>query len=120
MKNPMNKLLLTGLLSLCAAASAGAQQQGAGKSGEVPEQYKPPKGMCRIWLKDVPPAQQPAPTDCAAAVKKVPANGRVVWGDTEESKDKPKVTTNAPPNSKPLTGSTTAKPPILPRKPPLR
>ena len=114
MTNPMNKLLLTGLLSVCAAASAGAQQQGAGKSEEIPANYKPPKGMCRIWLKDVPPAQQPAPTDCAAAVKNMPQNGRVIWGETEEKgrAKEPKL-----PPTKPL-GSTTAKPPIVPRKPP--
>ena len=113
----MKNLVLVGILSLCAAASASAQQPPAGKTEEIPAEYKPPKGMCRIWLNDVPPKQQPAPTDCAAAVKNVPTNGRVVWGDTEESKTKPKVSTNTPPNVKPLTGSE-AKPPILPRKKP--
>jgi len=42
--------------------------------------------MCRIWLDDVPPAQQPAPTDCASAVRNRPSNGRVIFGD--EPKDK--------------------------------
>jgi hypothetical protein len=36
--------------------------------------------MCRIWLKDVPPNQQPAPTDCASAVRNRPRDGRVIFG----------------------------------------
>ncbi|MBV6522235.1 MAG: hypothetical protein MNPFHGCM_02381 [Gemmatimonadaceae bacterium] len=47
----------------------------------VPKAYMPPAGMCRIWLNDVPASQQPAPTDCATAIKNRPANGRVVFGD---------------------------------------
>jgi hypothetical protein len=112
----MKTLGLTLVLLAGVAVSADAQQPPTGKPEEIPAEYKPPKGMCRIWLKDVPPKQQPAPTDCAAAVKNVPANGRVVWGDTEESKAKGK--TNAPPNIKPLSGQGAAKPPILTKKPP--
>jgi hypothetical protein len=37
--------------------------------------------MCRIWIKDVPAGRQPAPTDCASAVRNRPANGRVLFGD---------------------------------------
>ena len=50
----------------------------------IPRQYMPPPGMCRIWLKDVPPAQQPAPTDCATAIRKRPSNGRVVFGERRD------------------------------------
>lgn len=46
---------------------------------EIPESHLPPKGMCRIWIDNVPPAQQPAPTDCASAIKNRPPNGRVVF-----------------------------------------
>ena len=35
--------------------------------------------MCRIWIDNVPPAQQPAPTDCASAIKNRPPNGRVIF-----------------------------------------
>lgn len=42
---------------------------------------RPPAGMCRIWLENVPAAQQPAPTDCASAVRNRPENGRVIFGD---------------------------------------
>ena len=59
-----------------ASASVAAAQQ-----GDVPANIRPPAGMCRIWLNGVPPAQQPAPTDCATAVKNRPQNGRVIFGD---------------------------------------
>ena len=77
-------LTLAGLVAL--AAPAGAQ--GRGKGNDVPEAYRPPAGMCRIWLDNVPAAQQPAPTDCASAVRNRPSNGRVIFGD--ELKDKTK------------------------------
>ena len=47
----------------------------------IPVNARPPAGMCRIWLDDVPVAQQPAPTDCSQAVRNRPAKGRVVFGD---------------------------------------
>jgi hypothetical protein len=42
---------------------------------------RPAAGMCRIWIDGVPPGQQPAPTDCATAAARVPANGRIIYGD---------------------------------------
>ena len=71
--------------------------------------------MCRIWLKDVPAKQQPAPTDCAAAVKNVPQNGRVIFGDVDEKKDKSKDT--VPATAKGLTGG--SPPALLKKKPPV-
>jgi len=47
----------------------------------IPVSARPPAGMCRIWLESVPVSQQPAPTDCASAVKNRPAKGRVIFGD---------------------------------------
>ena len=78
-------LTLAGVLSITAAAPAGAQGRGRGVD-TIPTAYKPPAGMCRIWLDDVPPARQPAPTECASAVRNRPSNGRVIFGD--EPKDK--------------------------------
>ena len=110
----MKSLVLTGILCLGFAASAAAQQPPASKD-EVPAEYKPPKGMCRIWLKDVPPKQQPAPTDCAAAVKNVPPNGRVIFGDTDDDKkEKPK--TEPPKGTAGYRG--TGTPPVIIKKPP--
>ncbi len=69
-------------LALAVAAAAPLSAQGNGtKDGKIPPGQRPPAGMCRIWLDGVPPGQQPAPTDCATAVRKRPANGRVIFGD---------------------------------------
>src|SRR3954447_9118207 len=70
--------LLTLVCSAGLAGSAHAQKRG---EEEVPKDYRPPKGMCRIWLDKVPPKQQPAPTDCPTAVRNRPPNGRVIFGD---------------------------------------
>jgi hypothetical protein len=47
----------------------------------VPPGFYPPAGMCRVWIDGVPAGQQPAPTDCASAVRNRPANGKVLFGD---------------------------------------
>jgi hypothetical protein len=109
------RLGLIGLALVGAAASASAQQRTAPAKDEVPDEYKPPKGMCRIWLKDVPPKQQPAPTDCAAAVKNVPQTGRVIFGDPVGDK---KAKTEVPKDAKGFAGKTSRPPVILPKKPP--
>ena len=58
-----------------------AAQQTQGREQIVPPSFYPPAGMCRIWVNGVPAAQQPAPTDCASAVRNRPANGKVLFGD---------------------------------------
>src|SRR5688500_16976014 len=59
--------------------TSAVEAQGRGK--DIRAGSRPPSGMCRIWLDDVPAAQQPAPTDCATAVRNRPAKGRVLFGD---------------------------------------
>ncbi|HKW46803.1 MAG TPA: hypothetical protein VJN70_05140 [Gemmatimonadaceae bacterium] len=80
----MKQLTMT-LVFLCAAALVPGQrasaQQRDRKPATIPAESRPPAGMCRIWLDDVPAGQQPAPTDCATAVKNKPQNGRVIFGD---------------------------------------
>ena len=56
-------------------------QQQPSREQIVPPAFYPPAGMCRIWINQVPAAQQPAPTDCASAVRNRPANGKVLFGD---------------------------------------
>ena len=58
----------------------------------VPPAYRPPEGMCRIWVEGVPPNQQPAPTDCVTAVRNRPVNGYVIFGDDSPNRgnEKPK------------------------------
>jgi hypothetical protein len=72
-------------ISVMAAAATplGAQGRERESRSEVPRAYLPPPGMCRIWLDNVPPAQQPAPTDCASAVRNRPENGRVIFNDAK-------------------------------------
>ena len=75
---------------LVALATNGleAQDSSRGRPREIPASARPPAGMCRIWLDDVPAAQQPAPTDCATAVRNRPAKGRVIFGDDYVDKKK--------------------------------
>jgi hypothetical protein len=73
------------MLGLSASAATAHAQQGEGREQpEVPAQYAPPPGMCRVWLAGVPAAQQPAPTDCASAIRKRPNQGRVLFGSDRE------------------------------------
>jgi len=57
----------------------------------VPPGFLPPTGMCRIWIDDVPAGKQPAPTDCASAVRNRPANGKVLFGDDRSKAKKGKT-----------------------------
>jgi hypothetical protein len=46
----------------------------------VPTRYTPPAGMCRVWVGGVPPERQPAPTECAKAIRVRSPNSHVVFG----------------------------------------
>jgi len=91
------------------AQGAPASARKVTKGDSIPREYLPPAGMCRVWIDDVPAAQQPAPTDCPTAIQKKPANGRVVYG---EEKGKAKGLEKLP-----IKGFT--KPPVEGKKPPL-
>lgn len=81
----MPKRLMAAAIVLSLSVTAGsamAQSKDTNrddKSG-IPKEFEPPAGMCRVWIDGVPPQQQPAPTDCAAAVRNRPANARVIYG----------------------------------------
>jgi hypothetical protein len=93
-----------------------AQKDSGRKSAQIPADARPPKGMCRIWIDGVPAAQQPAATDCAKAVKNVPPNGRVLFGDdyADSSKTKDGAKPKLPPNVKGFTGVGSSVPPKRP------
>src|SRR5678815_2948933 len=98
------RLLLLAAAMVAVSASAGAQGLPRGipipqipkaspkQQPGVPPAYRPPQGMCRIWIDGVPPDQQPAPTDCVTAVRNRPANGTVIYGNDAPRKgdSKPK------------------------------
>ena len=67
-----------GMLMVGSAAAVAAQSPSA--TPGVPAAYQPPAGMCRVWLRDVPPMQQPAPTDCRSALRTKPVGSTVVYG----------------------------------------
>jgi hypothetical protein len=102
-------------ITVLAATRLGAQSAGA-QSG-VPEGFRPPPGMCRIWIEGVPPERQPAPTDCATAVRKRPSNAHVVFGDLSGNTD-PVTPGNAtapaapPPAATPAPGQPQTKEPV--------
>ena len=68
------------LVLLATAAPLGAQAPGQSTT-DIPPGDRPPPGMCRIWLNGVPASRQPAPTDCATAIRRRPPNARVIFGD---------------------------------------
>lgn len=72
-----------------AAAGSGERRYGPPESvrerdaqleAEVPTRYAPPAGMCRVWVGGVPPERQPAPTECAKAIRVRSPNSHVVFG----------------------------------------
>jgi len=63
-----------------AAHSLAAQEVRDPLPPQVPVSFTPPAGLCRVWLDGVPASQQPAPTDCASAVKNRPSNAAVLFG----------------------------------------
>ena len=70
------------ILLLAVAAPTAAQAVEQGKNGDqTATEHRPPPGMCRIWINGVPAERQPAPTDCATAMRRRPSNARVIFGD---------------------------------------
>ena len=79
---PLAVWILT-VLALPLAAQA-KPKDAKSATDDVPVTAYPPAGLCRVWLAHVPEQQQPAPTDCATAIKKRPAMARVLFGDLHE------------------------------------
>jgi hypothetical protein len=46
---------------------------------------RPPPGLCRVWLKGVPAARQPAPTSCGQAAKTRTPGSTLMFGDDGEA-----------------------------------
>ena len=100
-------LLLMVLMPAPGASQALAPAgKGKEKDAPVPKAYLPPPGMCRIWVDNVPAARQPAPTDCATAIRNKPPNARVIFppgrtGDVKgvaPKRPRPDTTKRKPPS----------------------
>ena len=68
------------LVALAAVCRPLAAQDARDLPPQMPVTFTPPAGLCRIWLDGVPATQQPAPTDCASAIKNRPASAAIVFG----------------------------------------
>jgi hypothetical protein len=119
MKGFIAVLLIGVLAGATPVAAQSGQRDTARKSAPIPADARPPKGMCRIWIDGVPAAQQPAATDCRTAVKNLPANGRVLFGDDSPDSTKAKTgdKSKLPPNVKGFTGVGPSTP-VVPKRPP--
>jgi hypothetical protein len=75
--------MVIGVAAVVALPQMGQAQQSRARTqgNDIPVSARPPAGMCRVWLDDVPVAQQPAPTDCPTAVRNRSPKSRVIFGD---------------------------------------
>ena len=71
-------------LSVLLAGSAAAQGRGRA-SNSYPPGFRPPPGMCRVWIQGVPPGRQPGVTDCVSARAMPSANSTVLYGDRTDN-----------------------------------
>jgi len=72
--------VLAAPFALPAQARPAAARDSVNSAPDVPKAMRPPPGKCRIWIAGVPAKQQPAPTDCATALRQNPTNGVVLYG----------------------------------------
>lgn len=125
---------ITGLILggvFLAAAPLAAQSRDS-----IAREHRPPPGMCRIWLDDVPANRQPEPTDCPTAIRRRPPNGRVIFGEEvrrnareepaklpegvrslRERERDPKKKDEKKPETKPSERIRVRRPPVLPPQP---
>ena len=100
-------LCLAGSLASLAALPLGAQEKSTKETkaaNTVPQSAQPPAGLCRVWLENVPASQQPAPTDCATAIKNRPQNARIVFGNLRDEAAKAPPKSNAAPSPSRISG----------------
>jgi hypothetical protein len=109
------------LIAACAVPLQAQRERDARKDttkrAAIPADARPPKGMCRVWIDGVPAAQQPAATDCPTAVKNLPPNARILFGDDLADSTKGHEKGKLPPNIKGFAGQKPTTPP-LPKRPP--
>ena len=111
--------LALSLLLLSAAPLAAQDRRTGGGSADA---HRPPPGMCRIWIDGVPAARQPAPTDCATALRRRPPNARVIFGDEVRTPRRELRMDRTPellvprPTEQAAPRRDTSRPPVAPRR----
>jgi hypothetical protein len=105
-------VLAAGAIPATSAAQSPPPERTPPRSATVPSKQLPPRGMCRIWVANVPAARQPAPTDCASAVRNRPPNARVIFPE-ERPAPRPALRPSPARTARPAAKDTTAR-----RKPP--
>lgn len=96
MIRPVTIFAVAGVVASLALPGSGSAQtvrsftptRNNDQKNDIPVEYRPPRGMCRIWIDGVPARQQPAPTDCPTAVRNKPRNGRVIFGEDASGNDR--------------------------------
>ena len=123
MKRSLYALVFAAMVAGGASLEAQARPQPQDPKTSVPRTHLPPPGMCRIWLENVPPSQQPAPTDCASAARNLPRNGRLIYSDEPRNPRLPLVKSlqdpppQPPPRKLPQVPEKTVTPDRKPVKP---
>ncbi len=129
-----SRLLPAAVVALLAVPATGAAQSRALVPKEAPReassekpkdsmpaQMMPPAGKCRIWMEGVPASRQPAPTDCATALRQKPANGTVIYGpparDAGNARFQAAPARDARPKAPVATPAPAKTPPDVKRKP---
>jgi len=87
---PLLGCLLTLGIAIPDAHAQGPVPRSLAPKQDIPRSLRPPQGMCRVWLDNVPARQQPAPTDCATAIRNRPPNGRVIFSEDTLPPSRPK------------------------------
>ena len=104
MTRSLHVLVFAAAVAGSASLQAQARPQPQDPKPAVPRTHMPPPGMCRIWLDNVPPAQQPAPTDCASAARNLPRNGRLIYNEEPRSPMLPLIKSLKDPPPQPTKG----------------
>jgi len=79
--------VMTAACAVPFAGSAAAAQDSMrdAKGVVIPSSAMPPAGMCRVWLPGVAERQQPAATDCGTAVRTMPRDATILFGDLQKA-----------------------------------
>jgi hypothetical protein len=75
------RFVIAAIVAMVVVMPSVARAQKERDDETIPKSAWPAPGLCRVWLKDVAPAQQPAPTDCSSAVRNPPSTATVLFGD---------------------------------------